>query len=102
MTVGTEPYCPTVPKVRVSAVRVSSLLANRNMDADALAEQVTTVVRPHDLLAANSDADFEDLVKLAKVFGQPWSYLLIDAAEVYPNAGSDNRTYANQRGLALT
>ena len=37
LTVGTEPYCRTMPKVRVSAVRVSSLLANRNMDADALA-----------------------------------------------------------------
>jgi Zn-dependent peptidase ImmA (M78 family) len=97
VTIGTEPYCRTMPKVRVSAVRVSSLLANRNMNADALAERVTTVVRPHDLLAADQDVEFEDLVKLAKVFGRPWSYLLIDAAEVYPNAGSDNRTYANQR-----
>jgi Zn-dependent peptidase ImmA (M78 family) len=86
-----------MPKVRVSAVRVGSLLANRNMDADALAERVTTVVRPHDLLIADQDVEFEDLVKLAKVFGRPWSYLLIDEAEVYPKAGSDNRTYANQR-----
>ncbi len=97
VTAGTKPYCRTTPKVRVSAIRVSSLLANRHMDADALAERVTTVVRPHDLLAADQDVEFDDLVKLAKVFGRPWSYLLIDQAEVYPNAGSDNRTYANQR-----
>ena len=46
---------------------------------------------------ADQDVEFDDLIKLAGVFSRPWSYLLIDAAEIYPNAGSDNRTYANQK-----
>jgi hypothetical protein len=84
-------------KVRVSAVRIRSLLANRNMDADALALRATTSVHPRDLVGSDQAVEYEDLVKLAKVFARPWSYLLIDAAEVYPDAGSDNRTYANRR-----
>lgn len=86
-----------MPKVRISAVRVRSLLANRNMTPDILSARVSTAVRPQDLTSADQEVEFEDLVKLAKAFSRPWSYLLIDAAEVYPSAGSDNRTYANQR-----
>ncbi len=58
---------------------------------------MTTDVRPHDLAVADQDVGFEDLVKLAKVFSRPWSYLLIDDPEVYPRTGSDNRTYDNQK-----
>lgn len=86
-----------MPKVRVSAVRIRSLLANRNMDVDALEQRVATSVHPRDLVASDQAVEYEDLVKLAKVFARPWSYLLIDVAEVYPDAGSDNRTYANRR-----
>lgn len=86
-----------MPKVRVSAERFRSLLANRNMTADMLSAKVSTAVRLHDLALADHEVEFEDLVKLAKVFSRPWSYLLIDAAEVYPSAGSDNRTHSNQR-----
>lgn len=86
-----------MPKVRVSAARFSSLLTNRNMSADTVSARVSTSVRPHDLALADQDVDFEDLVKFAKVFSRPWSYLLIDTAEVYPSAGSDNRTYDNQK-----
>lgn len=86
-----------MPKVRISAERFRSLLANRNMTPDTLSARVTTAVRPHDLTSADHEVEFEDLVKLAKAFSRPWSYLLIDAAEEYPSTGSDNRTYANQR-----
>lgn len=67
------------------------------MSADIVAERATTSVRPHDLAVEDQEVEFDDLVKLAKVFSRPWSYLLIDAAEVYPSAGSDNRTYDNQK-----
>jgi len=86
-----------VPKVRISAARFSSLLANRNMSADTVSARVTTSVRPHDLAVADQEIEFEDLVKLAKLFSRPWSYLLIDTPEVYPSAGSDNRTYESQK-----
>lgn len=67
------------------------------MSADVVAGRVRTDVRPHDLAVADQDVEFDDLVKLAKVFSRPWSYLLIDAPEVYPSTGSDNRTYDNQK-----
>jgi Zn-dependent peptidase ImmA (M78 family) len=86
-----------MPKVRVSAARFQSLLSNRHMTADSVLARVTTSVRPHDLALADQDIEFDDLVKLAKLFSRPWSYLLIDAAEVYPSAGSDNRTHDNQK-----
>ncbi|MBU3977812.1 ImmA/IrrE family metallo-endopeptidase [Propionicimonas sp.] len=71
------------------------------MTADAVAERTATAVRPHDLLRADQDVEFDDLVALAKVFKRPWSYLLIDTPEVYPSTGSDNRTHAN-RMVALS
>lgn len=37
-----------------------------------------------DLALEDQEVEFEDVVKLAIVFSRPWSYLLIDAAEVYP------------------
>lgn len=86
-----------MPRVRISAARFASLLANRNLTAAILAERVTTGVRLDELAVEDQDVEFEDLVKLAKVFSRPWSYLLVDAAEVYPSSGSDNRTYANQK-----
>lgn len=66
------------------------------MTVDMVAAKVTITVRPHELLHEDQEVEFEDLIQLAKVFSRPWSYLLIDAAEVYPNTGSDNRTYDNQ------
>ena len=85
----------------MSCARFQSLLTNRNMTADAVTERATTVVRPHDLLRADQDVELDDLVALAKVFKRPWSYLLIDTAEVYPSTGSDNQTHTN-REVALS
>jgi Zn-dependent peptidase ImmA (M78 family) len=81
--------------VRISAVRFQSLLSNRRMSASDLAELGTTV-RPDDLLAEDQDVAFADLVLLATVFKRPWSYLLIDEPERFPDAGDDNRTFANR------
>lgn len=64
---------------------------------DIVADRITTSSLPYDLLEADQDVEFDDVVELAKVFSKPWSYLLIDAVEIYPSAGSDNRTYENQR-----
>ncbi len=83
-------------KVRISAVRFASLLANRNMTPGMLVQRVTTAVRPHDLAAADQDVEFEDLLALAKVFAHPWSSLLLDEPEVL-RRGSDNRTFGNRK-----
>lgn len=86
-----------MPKVRISAVRFSSLLTNRNMDPAEIAERVKTGVDPESLARADMEVDFDDVLALATLFKRPWSYLLIDEAEHYPSAGSDNRTFANRK-----
>lgn len=85
-----------MPKVRVSAARFSSLLANRNMSPDMVVQRVATTVRPHELAATDQEVEFDDLVRLAMVFSLPWSSLLIDAPEVL-RRGGDNRTFVNQK-----
>lgn len=86
-----------MPKVRVSAARLGSLLANRNMTASDVADRARLTVSPDELLHGDIDVDLADLRVLAKLFKRPWSYLLIDEAETFPSAGTDNRTFANQR-----
>lgn len=95
--VRTPVYRGVMPKVRVSSVRFRSLLANRNMTADSVADRARTGLRLHELLETDQDVEFDDLVALAMVIKRPWSYLLIDSAEVYPSTGSDNRTRSNRR-----
>lgn len=86
-----------MPKVRISAVRFSSLLANRNLSAADVASRSKTQVSADLLVAEDQDVEFDDLVALAKLFKRPWSYLLIDEAEAPPDAGTDNRTFANRK-----
>lgn len=86
-----------MPKVRISAVRFSSLLANRNLTPADVASRSKTRVSAGLLVAEDQDVDFDDLVALAKLFKRPWSYLLIDEAEALPDAGTDNRTFANRK-----
>lgn len=85
-----------MPKVRVSAERLSSLLANRNMTPDMVVKRRGPASRPHELAAADQDVEFEDLLALTKVFAHPRSSLLVDKPEVF-HRGSDNRTFANQK-----
>lgn len=86
-----------MPKVRISSARFGSLLANRNMTPADVSERVKTAIAPDALANADMDVEFADVVALAKLFKRPWSYLLIDEAEQYPSAGSDNRTFANRK-----
>jgi Zn-dependent peptidase ImmA (M78 family) len=69
------------------------------MSADDVVERVATLVSPHALASTDQDVGFEDLVALAKLFKRPWSYLVIDDAETFPDSGSDNRTFENRRAV---
>lgn len=53
--VAPQPYRHYVATVRVSTVRFRSLLANRRMSADDVAERVATVVSPHALASTDQD-----------------------------------------------
>ncbi len=81
----------------MSAVRFQSLVANRNLMPTDVASRTKTRVRPDLLAQSDQEVEFDDLLALAKLFKHPWSYLLIDEAEPPPKAGSDNRTFANQK-----
>lgn len=86
-----------MPKVHVSAVRFRSLLANRHLTPSDIAVRAKTHVSPEELANSDLDVEFDDLLVLAKVFKRPWSYLLVDEAERFPDAGDDNRTFDNQK-----
>ncbi|MGD8215788.1 ImmA/IrrE family metallo-endopeptidase [Aestuariimicrobium sp. Y1814] len=86
-----------MPKVRISALRFSSLLANRNMNISDVAGRTKLGMLAGELSSGDQDIEFDDLLVLAKLFKRPWSYLLIDEAEAKPEAGTDNRTFANRK-----
>lgn len=94
--VGSGQYRQSVPKVRISAARFESLLANRNLTASDVVERAATSVSPDALMAHDQDVEFSDVLALAKMLKRPWSYLLIDEPETFPATGSDNRTFDNQ------
>lgn len=85
-----------MPTVTVSAQRLRSMLANRHQSADDVAAAVKLTRPMGSLLGADGDVDFDDLRALAKHFGRPWSYLLIDAPEVFDIAGQDHRSLRNR------
>lgn len=62
-----------------------------------VAERAKTDVRPDELAATDLDVELAGVLALAKLFKRPWSYLLIDEPEQFPSAGSDNRTFDNQK-----
>lgn len=76
------------------------MLANRHWRADDVAGRTPTAVDLRELAADDQAVEFEDLVKLGKLFKRPWSYLLSDEEEVLPQPGRDNRTFANQKAPA--
>lgn len=86
-----------MPTVVVSAVRFQSMLANRRWSAEQIAERVETRLDPRDLAREDQPVEFDDLVALGKAFGRPWSYLLSDDVERFPDFGLDNRTFSSQR-----
>lgn len=73
------------------------MLANRNKSVSDVAADVPLSVDLSVLVATDTELLFEDLVALGKHFKRPWSYLLIDEAEVFDSAGQDNRSFTNQR-----
>jgi Zn-dependent peptidase ImmA (M78 family) len=86
-----------MPKVRISAARFGSILKNRNLTPADVAERVQTAVSPDELATSDMEVSLDDLLVLSRLFKRPWSYLLIDDAEAYPSAGSDNRTFDNRK-----
>jgi hypothetical protein len=72
------------------------MLKNRNLTpADLTLAGLSA--HPEQLVATDSEVSYEDLVALAKRFGRPWSFFLIDEPEVYRSAGQDNRSVGNRR-----
>lgn len=89
-------------QVRLSAARFRSLLANRNMSVEDVSAAVSTRVSIFDLVDHDLNVEFQDIQALAKHFSRPWSYLLVDEPERFPDLGQDNRTWANRRrGLSV-
>lgn len=84
-------------KVMVSAHRFRSMLANRHRSVEDVAAAVVLSVDPSELHSADTELTFDDLQALSGFFKRPWSYLLIDEAEVFDAAGHDNRSVLNQR-----
>lgn len=82
--------------VTVSALRISSMLKNRSLTSRDLAV-VDLSVSPEQLVETDSDVPFEDLVALGKRFNRPWSFFLVDEAEVWRSTGLDNRSIGNRR-----
>ena len=86
-----------MPRITVSAVRIRSLLKNRHLRVEEVAQSVALSADLRALVERDVEVDFGDLLILAKYFKRPWSYLLSDEEEHFPNLGQDNRTFANRQ-----
>lgn len=84
-------------RVIVSALRISSMLANRNRSVSDAASALSLSVHLQELVSEDSEVSFEDLVALGRYFKKPWSYILIDGSEVFDSVGQDNRSIGNLR-----
>ncbi|QNO38652.1 ImmA/IrrE family metallo-endopeptidase [Protaetiibacter sp. SSC-01] len=84
-------------QVRVTALRFSSMLENRGMQATHVRDGLKVEVDVERLASEDLDLEFEQLVALAKRFKKPWPYLLVDAPETLGARPRDNRTLANRR-----
>lgn len=81
----------------MSAARLESMLKNRNLTPDQLADAHTLSVDPHRCVTEDHELTLDDLIALGKFFKRPWSALLIDAPEVIDAKGVDNRSLRNQK-----
>lgn len=82
--------------VRVSAVRIDSILRNRRIAPGDLDARLGHNLRVADLVAEDQDIELADLEALASLLKRPWPYLVIDDPEPPPSTGQDHRTVANQ------
>lgn len=81
----------------MSAQRISSMLSNRHQTAKTLASVLDLPESLDPPTIKDEELSFDQLLALAKHFKRPWSYFLIDEAEVLHSAGQDNRSVGNQR-----
>lgn len=73
------------------------MLANRHMAVGEVPGLISTTVDLRLLADRDLEVEFDDLQTLAKYFKRPWSYLLCDEEERFPDLGQDNRTFANRQ-----
>ncbi|GAB3034562.1 hypothetical protein GCM10027052_10430 [Parafrigoribacterium mesophilum] len=73
------------------------MLTNRHMEVMHFREGLRAEIDVQRLAAEDQELEFEQLVALAKRFGRPWPYLLVDAPEELGKRPRDNRTVANQK-----
>jgi Zn-dependent peptidase ImmA (M78 family) len=72
-------------------------LANRNLSVETVSSAVVTDVSLLDLVNRDLEVEFRDIQSLATFFRRPWSYILVDEPEQFPDVGRDNRTWQNRR-----
>ncbi|MGZ0212541.1 MAG: ImmA/IrrE family metallo-endopeptidase [Actinomycetales bacterium] len=72
------------------------MLDNRHQTSSDI-ETLGLSVAPSQCAQEDSELTLEDLMMLGKFFKRPWSYLLIDEAEVFNAVGQDNRSLRNQQ-----
>jgi Zn-dependent peptidase ImmA (M78 family) len=84
-------------KTVVSAARIKSMLANRHKEVTDIKKRLRLSADLSQMVAQDTEVDFEDIQAIATYFKKPWSYLLIDEAEAFPNKDHDNRTHQNQQ-----
>lgn len=77
--------------VAVSSARFNSLLANRRRTVDDIAAALPTSTDLHALVEQDLVLDLSVVEALARFFGRPWPYLLIDKPEDPPAVGRDHR-----------
>lgn len=84
-------------KTKVSSARLSSLLANRNKKVEEVEKELRISADLAMAVKQDAELEFTDIQAIAKYFKKPWSYILIEDAEVFPDKGQDNRTHQNQQ-----
>lgn len=84
-------------KTTVSSIRIKSMLTNRNKDIDQVKSELGLRADLATIVKQDTELDFGDIQAIAKYFKKPWSYLLIEDAEVFPKKDQDNRTHNNQQ-----
>lgn len=73
------------------------MLTNRNKDVDQVKSELSLKADLDTVIKQDTELDFSDIQAIAAYFKKPWSYLLIEEAEVFPKKDQDNRTYSNQQ-----
>lgn len=73
------------------------MFANRNKKLEEVKKELKLSADLAVAVKQDTELEFTDIQAIAKYFKKPWSYILIESAEVFPNKGQDNRTHQNQQ-----